>query len=81
MGGRKIEIECGNSVLRAELHDGKAVGSDYYPTKESLLGEISVKMPGEYKIILHTLALTNPEAEKMNFQSLKFQKISKGKVL
>lgn len=81
VGGRKVEIECGDSVLQADLHDGKAVGSDYYPARESLLGEISVKTPGKHKILLHTLTLTDPEAEKMNFQSLKLQKISKGNSL
>lgn len=73
VGGRRIEIKCGDSVLQADLHDGVSVGTDYYAAKESMLGEITIEEPGEHRIELHTLALLDPDAVQMDFHSLKFQ--------
>ena len=74
-GGRTVEVTCGDSVLRTQLADGESVGTSYHEARRSLLGEIAVRESGECEITLRTAALTDPDATRMNFQSLMFRKV------
>lgn len=72
-GARRVEISVNGEHRNVLLEAKNPAGKGYYPRAESFLGVFNADVSGPARISLRTLELLSPEAETMNFISLKIQ--------
>ncbi len=75
LGGRRVELVFGQEKIETELTAAWPPVGKYYPQAFSMLGRVSIGVPGKVKISLRTVKVTDAECAWMQLAHLTVRKI------